>query len=226
MIMEFRTYTMRPGAREEFVRYFEAEAIPRMRAAGMTVVGQFSSVTDANVFAYARTFDSVEQREAQYNVFYESEDWLGWMIDTAMGKEESFLVFLGDSDGPTQPPAAGLSGVHSDRFTLASSRGVVAAVSGDNGKASASAKDSTSAPQDGTPDRTQATITVDDEDGTSVTFGLPADARVFHTPNGRGMTPAVPIAAGDLQPGDRVLVLGAQTEAGPSARQIVKRPNG
>jgi hypothetical protein len=199
MIMEFRTYTMRPGTRDEFVRYFESEAIPRMRAAGMTVVGQFSSVTDANTFAYARTFDSVEQREAQYKVFYESEDWLGWMIDTAMGKEESFVVFLGDSEEPTPRGIAGLSGVHSDRFTLASSRGAVAALD-------------------------SASITVDDEEGASVTFGLPADVRVFYTPNGRGMTPAVPIETGDLQPGDRVLVLGAQTEAGPSARQIVKRP--
>lgn len=199
MIMEFRTYTMVPGAREEFTRFFETEAIPRMRAAGMTVLGQFSSVTDSDVFAYARTFSSIEEREAQYRAFYESEDWLGWMIDTAMGKEESFLVFLGDSNGPTVPPATGLSGVHSDRFTLASARGEVVSI-------------------------TNGTVVVHDEDGTAVVFQLPADTRVFHTPNGRGMTPAVLITVDDVKPGDRVLVLGAQTPSGPTARQIVKRP--
>ena len=65
MILEVRTYTLVPGEREDFVKYFEAEAIPRMRAVGMTVLGQFSSVTDPNVFAYARTFTSLEERESQ-----------------------------------------------------------------------------------------------------------------------------------------------------------------
>src|SRR4051812_16658349 len=77
MIMEFRTYTMVPGARAEFVEFFKTQAMPLMAAVGMNVVGQFSSVTDENVFAYARTFDSIEQREAQYKAYYESEDWLG-----------------------------------------------------------------------------------------------------------------------------------------------------
>lgn len=205
MIMEFRTYTMRPGARAEFVAFFESEAIPRMRAAGMTVLGQFSSVTDDTVFAYARTFASLAERERQYEAFYGSEDWLGWMIDTALGKEESFIVFLGDSrpQSPSEPAAepvpAVLSGVHSDRFTLASVRGRTTAV-------------------------TAGSISVDGDDGVPVSFTLPEDVRVYSTPHGRGTSPAVAITMGDIQPGDQVLVLGADTQAGPVARQIVKRP--
>lgn len=201
MIMEFRTYTMLPGARADFVAFFTNEAIPRMRAAGMTVLGQFSSVTDDNVFAYARTFASLDERERQYQVFYGSEDWLGWMIDTAMGKEESFIVFLGDSDPSTanEPPTT-LSGVHGDRFTLASSRGPVADISG-------------------------SAITVDGDDGERVAFALHPDLRVYATPNGRGMTPALSVTMADLHIGDQVLVLGAQTPTGPVARQIVQRPS-
>jgi hypothetical protein len=196
MIMEFRTYTMLPGTRADFVAFFSNEAIPRMRAAGMTVLGQFSSVTDESVFAYARTFDSVEQREEQYRTFYESEDWLGWMIDTAMGKEESFVVFLGDSSPNPAPhrDLGPLSGVHAARFTLASRRGPVTALD-------------------------REAITVD-----GLAFALSAEVRVFHTPNGRGPGRALSIAVADLREGDEVLVLGAETGTGPVARQIVKRP--
>jgi hypothetical protein len=199
MIIEFRTYTMRPGTRAEFAAFFEREAIPRMREVGMTVLGQFSSVSDENCFAYARTFDSIEQRERQYRLFYESEDWLGWMIDTAMGKEESFVVFLGDSKPQTGSSLGPLSGVHGDRFVLATGRGVVTSVSG--GRLSL----------------------VDDDDGEQ-SFSVPPTARVFLTPNGRGMTAAVSGTTADISPGDRVLVLGERTADGQVARQIVRRP--
>jgi hypothetical protein len=71
---------------------------------------------------------------------------------------------------------------------------------------------------------TTESITVDGDDGKQLTFALHHDVRVFSTPNGRGMNPAVPVSMAHIQPGDRVLVLGAKTDAGPTARQIVKRP--
>ncbi len=166
----------------------------------MMVVGQFSSVTDLTSFAYVRTFDSLEQREEQYRTFYESEDWLGWMIDVAIGKEESFEVFLGGSEPLTIPVTDVPSGVHAARFTLASSKGVIASVCAD-------------------------TLTVTQDDGATVTYAVNPHVRLFFTPVGRGLTPAKPIALSDLAEGDRVLVLGAETEDGPQARQIVRRPN-
>jgi hypothetical protein len=200
MIMEFRTYTMVPGARAEFVEFFKTQAMPLMAAVGMNVVGQFSSVTDENVFAYARTFDSIEQREAQYKAYYESEDWLGWMIDTAMGKEESFIVFLGDDEPRTDTPLSGMAGTHAARFTLASSRGTIAAVSADS-------------------------ITVDGDDGVTVTYELIPEGAIWFTPNGRGLGRAQSITVADLAVGDVVLVLGASTDDGAIARQVVKRPS-
>jgi hypothetical protein len=195
MIMEVRTYTLVPGTRDEFVSFFKTHVIPRMEAVGMTVLGQFSSVTAENDFAYARTFDSIEQREEQYKAFYESEDWFGWLIDNAMGKEESFIVFLGDSETPTGPPLVGLAGTHAARFTIATSCGALAAVSAE-------------------------ALTVD-----GTTYAVHPEANVWHTPNGRGMNRALSISVADLAVGDQVLILGAATDEGPVARQIVKRPS-
>jgi len=199
MIMEFRTYTMLPGTRADFVEFFKTNAMPLMEKVGMKVIGQFSSVTDENVFAYARTFDSIEQREEQYKAYYESEDWLGWMIDTAMGKEESFIVFLGDSEPRSGPPLTGMAGTHAARFTLASSRGPVTRLD-------------------------PGSITVTGDDGEIVTYALHPEAAIWSTPNGRGLTRAQPIGVADLAVGDSVLVLGATTDDGPVARQVVKRP--
>ena len=199
MIMEFRTYRMQPGTRAEFVAYFESEAIPRMREVGMNVVGQFSSINDENVFAYARTFDSIEQREQQYLAFYQSEDWLGWMIDVAIGKEESFEVFLGSSQGESSPPDLPLSGVHAARFELVSIVGTVTEMSAQ-------------------------LVAVVDGDGRQKRFRPHPRAQVFACPHGRGMMPAEPATLGKVSAGDRVLVLGEQTADGPVARQIVHRP--
>lgn len=198
MIMEFRTYTMRPGTREQFVRFFETEAVPRMRAAGMTVLGPFSSVTDESVFAYARTFASVEEREEQYRTFYESEDWLGWMIDAATGQEESFVVFLGET-GVEPPTRDGMSGTPEARFTLASARGRLSEV------------------------KPGLLVVVNDDDD-ALEFTMHPEVRVYATPNGRGASRALAIGGDDLRAGDHVLVLGTQTANGAVARQVVRRP--
>lgn len=200
MIMEFRTYTMRPGSRDAFARFFAEEAAPRMRDIGMTVLGPFRSLTDTDELAYARTFDSVEERERLYRVYYESQDWLGWMIDTAMGQEESFVVFLGGSDDETlvQEPTTALSGVHPVRFTLASITGPVREI-------------------------LPEAITVTGVDGDDRTFALPPEVRVFSVDGRGGMRPAARMNASDLAVGDTVLVLGSAGEV-PTARQIVRRP--
>jgi len=200
MILEVREYVIAPGQRDAFAAFFRAEVIPRMEAAGMQVVGAFGSVTHENVFAYARTFASLEEREAQYRAFYGSEDWLGWLIDFAMGKEESFQVFLGDSETFDQPHSLAYSGVHAERFVLANAKGPITAVDADR-------------------------ILVADEDtGTELAFVPHVEVQVRDVPNGRGTGPAVEIALGDLEVGQRVLILGAQTAEGAVARQVVRRP--
>lgn len=197
MIVEVRTYQLKPGAREGFMRFFADDVLPRMAEVGMDVVGAFASLADPDVFTYIRRFPSLEVREAQYRAFYSSEDWLGWMIDRAAGSEERFEVFLGVDDPAAEVLGWAPSGTHAAPFTLATAVGVVTAV--------------------GT-----GRLTVAGEEGT-VDFAVAEGAQLFHAPTGRGMQAAVPIDLEELVVGATVAVLAEQAEGGAVAHQVVRR---
>ena len=200
MIMEFRTYMLQPGKTEAFLEFFQNSAVPRMQQIGMTVLGPFGSLVKDREFAYARTFESNDERERLYKVYYESEDWLGWMIDTAMGMEESFVTFYGDTETDAAMSLAGtaVSGIHTSRLTIATILGTITSV-------------------------TEDALLVTDDEGTKE-FRIPAAARVFIVTGAGGMEPAKSGTPADLAAGDKVLVLGSDEGDHLSARQIVKRP--
>lgn len=92
MILEVRRYEIEPGRREEFVRFFDDEVAPAMRACGMHIVGQFVSTEDETTFIYLRSFASAEQRDEQSEAFYGSAAWLEGMRDRAMAMETGWHV--------------------------------------------------------------------------------------------------------------------------------------
>jgi hypothetical protein len=94
MLLEIRTYTLHPGVRDEFVAWFESEVVPAMEAAGMRIVGSFTSVDDENAFVYLRAFADADERDRQYRAFYESPAWLGGMKERAMAMEVGYEVHL------------------------------------------------------------------------------------------------------------------------------------
>lgn len=78
MIYEFRTYRLKPGTGEEFVRVMREESAPLLAKAGITVVGCGMSrvAEDGHEEAYLiRSFASLEEREELENAFYSSEAW-------------------------------------------------------------------------------------------------------------------------------------------------------
>lgn len=78
MIVEFRTYRLRPGTSEEFVRVMREEALPLLAAAGIRVLDAGLSLVaeDGHQDAYLiRAFDSIEDREAREEAFYGSDAW-------------------------------------------------------------------------------------------------------------------------------------------------------
>lgn len=94
MLLEIRTYTLRPGKRPEFVAWFEEVVAPAMAASGMTVLGSFESVEDENVFVYLRRFVDEDERDRLTAAFYSSEVWLSGMKERALALESEYEVRL------------------------------------------------------------------------------------------------------------------------------------
>lgn len=99
MLVEIRRYEIEPGRRDEFVRWFESEAMPAMEDAGMNILGVFVGTEDPDSFYYLRGFDSDEKRERVTRDFYEGELWLETLKPRALEMETGFHVDLVRSTG-------------------------------------------------------------------------------------------------------------------------------
>lgn len=94
MLVEIRTYRLRPGVRDEFVSWFEADVQPAMEAAGMNIVGPFVSTEDDDVFVYVRTFADQAERERLSQAFYDSPIWRDVLRDRALELELGYEVHV------------------------------------------------------------------------------------------------------------------------------------
>jgi hypothetical protein len=54
VIIEMRTYKIKPGLRAEFLKILESKALPEHKKIGMKILGPFLSVEDNNTFLDAR----------------------------------------------------------------------------------------------------------------------------------------------------------------------------
>ncbi len=75
MIVEVRSYRIKPGHRAEFIQLFETRAVPALRAHGMQVLGPLLDLENPNKFVWLRSFPSLEEREQMKTAFYEGELW-------------------------------------------------------------------------------------------------------------------------------------------------------
>lgn len=108
MIVEVRSYRIKPGHREEFIRLFETRAIPALRSHGMKIAGPLIDLENPNKFVWLRSFPSLEERERMKNDFYEGELWKKELEKIAMPLLESYDVILCETssgyvfDGPIE----------------------------------------------------------------------------------------------------------------------------
>src|SRR5260370_27995066 len=56
MIIEVRTYKIKPGKREEFLRMFETEAVPAQRSLGIKILGPLIDLQSAHTFVFLLAF--------------------------------------------------------------------------------------------------------------------------------------------------------------------------
>jgi len=75
MVIEMRTYRLKPGKRPEFLEIFRTRSVPAHREIGMTIAGPFLSVEDPDTFFFMRGFPDLESRELMKAQFYEGELW-------------------------------------------------------------------------------------------------------------------------------------------------------
>ena len=81
MFFELRQYLIRPGMRDQWVKYMEEEIIPFQVSKGMVVSGSFVGEEEEDLYVWIRRFDCEEQRERLYEAVYESDTWKNEIAD-------------------------------------------------------------------------------------------------------------------------------------------------
>ncbi len=95
MIIEMRTYKIKPGKRSEFLEIFRSKSIPAHADIGMKILGPFLSIEDPDTFFFMRGFPDLPSREPMKAKFYEGELWkreLESMLLPMIDKYEVVLV--------------------------------------------------------------------------------------------------------------------------------------
>ena len=75
MFFELRQYRMRPGQRENWVKFIEGEIIPFQVSKGMVIVGSWVGQEEEDLYVWIRRFESEEERERLYEAVYQSDRW-------------------------------------------------------------------------------------------------------------------------------------------------------
>ena len=94
MIVEVRSYRIKPGRRAEFVEFFETRSVPALRAHGMKVLGPLLDLENPNKLVWLRSFPSLDERERMRTAFYEGPTWKNQLEAIAMPLLESYDVIL------------------------------------------------------------------------------------------------------------------------------------
>jgi len=100
MIIEMRTYQIKPGKRSEFLAIFRTKSMPAHAEIGMKIIGPFLSIEDPDVFFFMRGFPDLASREPMKAKFYEGELWKTQLEAVLMPLIVSYdVVLVDDPDG-------------------------------------------------------------------------------------------------------------------------------
>lgn len=96
MIVEMRTYKLKPGCRPKFLEIFRAQSMPAHAEIGMKIIGPFLSVEDPDTFFFMRGFPNLASREPMKAKFYEGTLWKSELEEVLMPMIEKYDVVLVD----------------------------------------------------------------------------------------------------------------------------------
>jgi heme-degrading monooxygenase HmoA len=94
MIVEMRTYKVKPGHRARFIELFRSKSVPEHDKIGMKILGPFLSVEDPDTFFFMRGFPDVASREPMKAKFYEGTLWKNELESVMMPMLERYEVVL------------------------------------------------------------------------------------------------------------------------------------
>jgi hypothetical protein len=96
MVVEMRTYKIKPGKRTEFLQIFRERSIPAHAGIGMKILGPFLSLEDPDTFFFMRGFPDLASREPMKAKFYEGPLWKNELETILMPMIEKYDVVLVD----------------------------------------------------------------------------------------------------------------------------------
>jgi len=99
MIIEMRTYKLKPGKREEFIEIFRTKSMPAHAEIGMRILGPWLSIEDPDIFFFMRGFPDLASREPMKAKFYEGELWKNELEQVLMPMIEKYDVVLVEDSG-------------------------------------------------------------------------------------------------------------------------------
>ncbi len=96
MVVEMRTYKLKPGMREPFLQVFRSQSVPEHRRLGMKILGPFLSIEEPDTFFFMRGFPDLPSREPLKASFYGGELWKRELESVLMPMIERYDVVLVD----------------------------------------------------------------------------------------------------------------------------------
>jgi hypothetical protein len=100
MIIEMRTYKLKPGKRAEFLEVFRTRSMPAHAEIGMKILGPWLSIEDPDTFFFMRGFPDLASREPMKAKFYEGDLWKSELEQVLMPVIEKYdVVLVDDPDG-------------------------------------------------------------------------------------------------------------------------------
>ena len=97
MIVEVRTYKIKPGRRDEFLELFESQAVPAQRSLGIKILGPLVDIENDDTFVFLRGFPTLEARDEMKAAFYEGPKWKNELEALAMPMLDSYVVTLAEA---------------------------------------------------------------------------------------------------------------------------------
>jgi hypothetical protein len=94
MIVEVRTYKIKPGLREKFLAFFGGRAVPLQWSKGIAVFGPLVDLEHSDTFHWLRAFPSLEERDRMKSALYDGDEWKNELEAIAMPMLESYSVAL------------------------------------------------------------------------------------------------------------------------------------